>query len=139
MNDNHRPHLIPLPHPTGLSRPHWDACREGKLKVQRCAQCATYIFIPQPCCTSCQSTQLEWVESSGRGKVYSFTVVHRAPRPQFEVPYIVAVIEMEEGWHMLSNVLGCPVDAVVVNLPVVVTFRKMTEEITLPYFVPSEV
>ena len=74
--------------------------------------------------------------SSGRGKVYSFSVVHRAPRPQFEVPYIVAVIELEEGWHMLSNVLECPVDEVVVDLPVEVAFRKMTEEITLPYFVP---
>ncbi len=137
MSDSQRNNMIPLPHPTALSRPHWDACREGVLLVQRCRQCAAYVFIPQPCCTRCQSTQLEWVASSGRGKVYSFSVVHRAPRPQFEVPYIVAVIELEEGWHMLSNVLECPVDAVAVDLPVEVAFRKMTEEITLPYFVPS--
>lgn len=137
MNDSQRNNMIPLPHPTDLSRPHWDACREGVLLVQHCMQCAAYVFIPQPCCTRCQSTQLEWVASSGRGKVYSFSVVHRAPRPQFEVPYIVAVIELEEGWHMLSNVLECPIDAVAVDLPVEVAFRKMTEEITLPYFVPS--
>jgi uncharacterized protein len=137
MSDGRRDQLIPLPQPTALSRPHWDGCREGKLMVQRCAKCATYVFIPQPCCTHCQSTELEWVASAGRGRVYSFSVVHRAPRPQFEVPYIVAVIELEEGWHMLSNVLECPVDEVVVDLPVVVNFRKMTEDITLPYFVPA--
>jgi uncharacterized OB-fold protein len=127
--------MIPLPQPTALSQPHWDACREGKLKVQRCSQCKTYVFIPQPCCTNCQSSELAWVESSGRGKVYSFSIVHRAPRPQFEVPYAVAIIELEEGWHMLSNVLECPMGAVEVDLPVVVKFRKMTDEITLPYFI----
>jgi uncharacterized OB-fold protein len=128
--------MIPLPRPTALSQPHWDACREGKLKVQRCGQCKTYIFIPQPCCSNCQSPELVWVESSGRGVVYSFSVVHRAPRPQFEVPYAVAIIELEEGWHMLSNVLECPMEDVVVDLPVEIKFQKMTEEITLPYFVP---
>lgn len=137
MSDSQRNNMIPLPHPTALSRPHWDACREGKLKVQRCTQCTHYVFIPQPCCTQCQSTQLEWVESSGRGKVYSFSVVHRAPRPAFEVPYIVVVIELEEGWHMLSNLLECPADAVAIDLPVRVSFQSITPEITLPYFVPA--
>jgi uncharacterized protein len=136
LSDSQPYNMIPLPHPTALSRPHWDGCREGVLLVQRCSQCAAYVFIPQPCCTACQSTELQWVDSSGRGVVYSFSVVHRAPRPQFEVPYIVAVIELEEGWHMLSNVLECPVNQVEVGMPVAVAFRKMTEAITLPYFVP---
>lgn len=136
LSDSQGKNMIPLPHPTALSKPHWDACREGVLLVQRCRQCAAYVFIPQPCCNRCQSTELDWVASSGRGKVYSFSVVHRAPRPQFEVPYIVAVIELEEGWHMLSNVLECPLDAMAVDLPVEVAFRKLTEEITLPYFAP---
>jgi len=129
--------MIPLPHPTALSQPHWDACREGVLLVQRCTQCTHYVFIPQPCCTQCQSTQLEWVASSGRGKVYSFSVVHRAPHPQFEVPYIVAVIELEEGWHMMSNLLECPLEKVSIDLRVRVSFKSMTPEITLPYFVPA--
>jgi len=77
------------------------------------------------------------VESSGRGKVYSFSVVHRAPRPTFDVPYIVAVIELEEGWHMLSNLLECPLEQVSVDLAVRVSFKSMTPEITLPYFVPA--
>jgi uncharacterized OB-fold protein len=137
MSDALHDQMIPLPQPTALSRPHWDACREGKLLVQRCTQCDTYVFIPQPCCTNCQSAALAWVESSGRGKVYSFSVVQRAPRPQFDVPYAVAIIELEEGWYMLSNVLECPMEQVAVNLPVQVAFRKMTEEITLPYFIPT--
>ncbi|HEY6130382.1 MAG TPA: Zn-ribbon domain-containing OB-fold protein [Halioglobus sp.] len=135
MSGTHRDDLIPLPHTTALSRPHWDACREGKLKVQRCRQCETYIFIPQPRCTTCQSADLEWVECSGRGLVYSFTVVHRAPRPQFEIPYIVAIIAMEEGWHMLSNVLECAPEDAAIGLAVKVRFKKMNTEITLPYFV----
>lgn len=129
--------MIPLPRPTALSRPHWEGCRDGKLLVQQCRQCGAHVFIPQPCCTQCQSTELSWIECSGRGKIYSYTVVHRAPRPQFEVPYVVAIIELEEGWHMLSNVFDCPVEEVAIDMPVRVAFRKMTEEITLPYFSPS--
>ena len=127
---------IPLPQPTSLSRPHWDGCREGVLRVQRCADCGAYVFIPQPICTACQADRLEWVKSSGRGTVYSFTVVHRPPRPQFEAPYVVAIIELEEGWTMLSNVVGCSPEEVSVGLPVEVDFRAMSEEITLPFFRP---
>lgn len=128
--------MIPLPRPTSLSGPHWQGCREGKLLVQRCNNCGSCIFIPQPRCTQCQSGALAWVQSTGRGTVYSFTVVHRPPKPQFEVPYVVAIIELEEGWHMLSNIVDCPVDEVRVDMPVQVTFREMNEEITLPYFEP---
>ncbi len=72
---------IPLPRPTELSRPHWDGCREGVLRVQRCRECQTYVFIPEPFCTECQSEELEWVESSGRGTLYSMTTVYRPQRP----------------------------------------------------------
>ncbi len=137
MSDRRREDLIPLPHPTALSQPHWDGCHAGKLLVQRCRQCDTYVFIPQPRCTNCQSVALDWVESSGRGRVYSYSVVHRAPRPQFEVPYAVVIIALEEGWYMLSNLLECPLDAVAIDLEVAVRFKRMSDEITLPYFVPA--
>jgi len=129
--------MIPLPRPTELSQVHWDGCREGKLRVQRCRSCATYVFIPQPCCTHCQSTALAWVETSGRGVVYSYTVVHRAPRPQFSAPYIVAIVAMEEGWHMLSNVVDCAPQDMAIGLAVTVRFKRMNDEITLPYFVTA--
>ena len=128
---------IPLPRPTDLSRPHWEGCREGVLRVQRCSTCNAVVFIPQPICTACQGDQLEWIESSGRGRVYSFTTVHRPPRPEFDVPYVVAIVELEEGWHMLTNIIGCAPETVHVDMPVEVSFERMSEEITLPRFRPA--
>ena len=127
---------IPLPRPTALSRPHWDGCREGVLRVQRCRDCGQLVFIPQPLCTRCQSDALDWTESSGRGVVYSYSVVHRPPRPAFEVPYVVAIVELEEGWHMLTNLVECRPEDVRVGLLVEVAFRRISDEITLPYFRP---
>ena len=128
---------IPLPRPTALSKPHWDGCREGKLRVQRCDDCGTHVFIPQTQCTSCYSQKLKWVESSGRGSVYSCTTIHRPQRLEFEVPYTVAIIELEEGWHMLSNVIGCPHEDIEVGLEVEVEFVRMSDDITLPMFKPA--
>ena len=133
----HEPATTPLPHPTPLSRPHWEGCRNGVLRVQQCRACRTIVFIPQPICTACQCDALEWVESSGRGRVYSHTTIHRPPRPAFDVPYVVAIVELEEGWHILTNIIGCRLEAVLVDMPVEVSFERMSEEITLPMFRPS--
>ena len=127
----------PLPRPTELSRPHWDGCREGRLRVQRCAACGGYVFIPQPLCTHCQAGPLEWVDSTGRGTLYSFTTVHRPQRPEFQVPYTVAIVELEEGFHMLTNLIDCAPEAMRIGMPLEVTFRKMSEEIHLPMFRPA--
>jgi uncharacterized OB-fold protein len=121
-----------------LSRPHWDGCKEGSLRVQRCRDCAGFVFIPQPICTHCQADALDWVESSGRGTVYSYTVVHRPPRPAFAVPYVVAIVELDEGWHMLTNLVDLAPEQVRVGLPVEVRFRPMSDEITLPFFGPRD-
>ena len=131
-----RARQIPLPRPMALSRPHWDGCREGKLLVQRCRGCGSHSFIPQPVCTGCLGDDLEWVESSGRGSVYSLTTVYRPQRPEFEVPYTVAIISLEEGWHMLSNLVECEIEEMRIGMPVEVTFRAMSDEITLPMFRP---
>ncbi len=130
------PLSIPLPRPTALSLPHWMGCREGVLRVQRCKACEAYVFIPQPICTHCQADALEWVESSGKGTVYSYTTVHRPPRPQFNAPYVIAIIELAEGWHMLSNIVGCEPAEVKVGMPVEVVYKTFSEEITLPLFQP---
>jgi uncharacterized OB-fold protein len=127
---------IPLPRPSQLSRPHWDGCREGVLRVQRCGRCGHRIFIPHPTCTHCHADALSWVTSSGRGTVYSYTIVHRPPRPAFEVPYVVAIVELEDGWHMLTNLVEVAPEAVHVGMPVEVHFRAMSDEVTLPYFRP---
>lgn len=128
----------PLPRPTELSRPHWDGCREGVLRFQRCADCGAAVFIPQPVCPGCFGDTLAWVASSGRGTLYSYSVVHRPPSPAFRVPYVVAIVALEEGWHMLTNLVDCdPADAAI-GMPVEVVFRPASEEITLPCFRPAE-
>ena len=125
---------IPLPRPTTLSKPFWDACREGRLTVQQCKDCQAYTFIPQPCCGECLSEKLEWVESSGRGTLYSFSTVYRPQQPMFEVPYTVVIVELEEGYHMLSNLLGVEPEDVTIGTKLQVAFEERSDEITLPYF-----
>ena len=128
---------IPLPRPTSLSAPHWEGCREGALRIQRCGDCGAFVFIPQPVCTGCFGDDLVWVETSGRGTLYSYTVVHRAQQPAFDVPYTVAIVELEEGFHMLSNLVDVPPEAIEIGMPLVVTYREMSDEITLPFFRPA--
>jgi len=127
---------IPLPRPTAVSAPHWEGCREGRLRVQRCRDCGAHVFVPQPVCTGCFGDGLEWVESSGRGTLYSYTMIHRPQRPVFEVPYTVVIVELEEGWTMLSNLIECDPEEIRVGMPLEVSFRRMSEEITLPFFRP---
>ena len=135
MSDSPR---IPLPQPTPISAPHWDGCRQGELRVQHCRACEEYVFIPQSTCTRCLSSDLEWVTSTGRGQLYSYTVVHRPQRPSFKTPYVVAIVELEEGFHMLSNLIDCPEDAIRVGMALEAVFEPLSEEITLPYFRPAE-
>jgi uncharacterized OB-fold protein len=128
---------IPLPRPTALSKPHWDGCREGVLRVQRCRGCGTHVFVPQPVCTHCLGEELEWVESSGRGTLYSYTVVHRPQQPSFDVPYVPIIVFMDEGWHMLSNLLEVEIDEIEIGMALEVFFEPMSAEISLPYFRPA--
>jgi uncharacterized OB-fold protein len=127
---------IPLPRPTPVSRPFWEGARRGELLVQKCQDCGNLVHIPHVACTRCLSPNLEWVQSSGKGTVYSYTIVWRPQMPAFKVPYAVGIIELEEGWHMLSNIIDCPVEDVKVGMPVEVVFQKESEEITLPRFRP---
>jgi hypothetical protein len=125
---------IPLPRPTTISQPYWDACQNERLTVQKCSDCGSYVFIPQPCCGECQSEELEWVESSGRGTLYSFSTVYRPQQPVFETPYTVVVVELDEGYHLLSNLIGVEPEDVEIGTPLEVFFEKKSDEITLPYF-----
>lgn len=141
MSDNEptapQPEGTPLPRPTPLSKPHWEGCREGELRVQRCNDCGTHVFIPQPVCTNCFSEALDWVPTSGRGSVYSYTVVHRPQRPQFKVPYVVAIVLADEGFHLLTNLIDIDPDDVQIGMPVEVEFVERSDAITLPYYKPA--
>jgi uncharacterized OB-fold protein len=124
--------------PTPETAEYWAGCRRHELVIQRCKDCATYQFYPRALCTACASRSLEWIKASGRGKVRSFTVVRRAVSAEYssDVPYVVALIELEEGPTMMSNVVGCDAEQVSMDMPVEVAFEEWTVEVTVPMFKP---
>jgi hypothetical protein len=124
----------PVPHPSALTRPFWDACADGRLVVQRCAECGRYVFTPQEFCRYCSSTSLRWADSAGFGWVVTYTVVWRPQTPAFTPPYVVAVIELDEGYQMISNVVGDNAQHVAIGDRVRVKFVPASAEITLPCF-----
>lgn len=126
----------PIPHPTAITKPFWDAVNRGELAVQRCSDCGKFVFLPGPMCTACQGTSLDWVQSSGRGTVYSFTTVYRPAQPAFEVPYTVAIVELEEGWYLPTNIVGVEPEQVAFGMPVRVDFEQRTDEVAVPVFRP---
>jgi len=100
--------LVPVP--TRETQPYWDGCKNHELHIQKCAACSHYQFYPRLYCTVCMSEKVEWVKALGRGKVLSFTIVYRPVTQAFaaDVPYVVALITLDEGPQMMSNVVGCP-------------------------------
>jgi uncharacterized protein len=124
----------PLPQPTAISRPFWDACREGRLTIQRCQDCGTHIFLPQAFCPNCLGRSLSWIQSSGAGSVVTYTVVWRPQTPAFEVPYVIAVIRLDEGVEMLTNLIDVEPEQVSVGARARVVFTDVAEHMTLPFF-----
>lgn len=129
----------PLPHLTELNKPFWLAARERKLLLQRCNDCGQFIFFPRPLCPHCGSENLKWEQGSGRGKVHTFGVIRRPTVRGFdaEVPYVFAIVELEEGPRMVTNIVGCPVEQVKVNMPVEAVYEDVTPEITMVKFRPA--
>jgi len=127
------PHATPGP----LTAPFWQGCAEGQLLFQRCGSCATANFPPAEHCRQCLSTALEWERSVGIGIVYSWTVVYRAATPVFETPYAPAIIDMAEGFQILTNIIDTEVAQLRVGLAVTVDFRAVGDDLWLPYFRPS--
>ena len=119
-----------------VTAPWWDATRERRLLVQRCRSCGRHQHYPRDVCTSCGALDPEFVEASGRGAVYSFTIVNRAPAPAFEPPYVVALVRLEEGPVLLSNVVGCPPDDVRCDMTVAVVWEDLDDGRRLPMFTP---
>jgi uncharacterized protein len=127
-----------LPTPDQETQPFWDATQQGELLLQQCAACEHAYFYPRPFCPRCWSEDVSWLPASGRGSVYTWSVVHRNDLPPFpgRVPYVAAIVELEEGPRMMTNVVGCDLDALRVGMPVEVTFEEETDDITLPRFRP---
>lgn len=128
----------PLPRINERDRPWWDAAHARQLKVQRCENCGHLAFPPAPICPRCRETRLGWIDVSGRGTVWSFTVFHKTYFEGFaeEMPYAVAIVELEEGPRMWTQVVGVANDDLEIGMPVEAVFEDVTDEVTLVKFRP---
>ncbi|GMV86030.1 MAG: hypothetical protein AMXMBFR80_18850 [Dehalococcoidia bacterium] len=134
----YRKSVEPLPVPTPITRPFWDAAKQHRLALQRCANGHVFYYARSHC-PKCLSNELSWFDASGKGTIYSYTVARRPTSPEFEqdVPYIIGVIELAEGPRMTSLVVETDPDAVKIGTPVQVVFDDVSEAIALPYFRPA--
>jgi len=134
MNTPQKP--VPIVNP--WARPFWEGTRKGKLLIQHCKACEKHIFYPRIACPYCFSDDVEWVEASGKGKIYTYTVVVSNAPSAFipDMPYVVAVVRLEEGVQMLTNIVDCDPDKLECEMPVEVTFERLNDEFTLPKFRP---
>ena len=129
----------PVPVVNPWAKPFWDATKAGKLVYQHCTNCNKNIFYPRIACPDCFSDEIEWVESQGKGRVYSYTVVESNAPSAFvgDMPYVIAIIKLDDGIQLLSNIVGCDPHSVECEMRVEVTFEKLNDEFTLPKFKPE--
>ncbi len=128
----------PLPKPTPETQHFWDGTQEGELRLQRCRDCTASYFPPRPFCPHCSSQNIEVFVASGRARLYSYVISHR-PSPGFEAPYAIAVVELEEGPRMMTNLVDTPQtpEALVLDMRLEVVFEGVGEGISLPLFRPA--
>ncbi|HXD90122.1 MAG TPA: Zn-ribbon domain-containing OB-fold protein [Candidatus Binataceae bacterium] len=126
----------PVPAITPDMREFFDGARAGRLMVQKCDSCGKLRFPAHDLCSKCNSTDSRWVPVSGRGEVFSFSIMHQLYHPGFakEVPYAVVMVELEEGCKFVSNLLGVKPHDIKCGMPVEVTFEKLSDEVSMPKF-----
>ncbi len=127
----------PQPQPDAYTQPFWDACQRQSLEAARCEDCGHCFLPPGPCCPQCWSAELSVCPLSGRGRVYSFGIYRRSYHPGLPAPYVVALVELEEGPRLVSNVVGCMPEDVRIDMPLRVRFEA-SGEFVLPRFEPAE-
>jgi len=127
-----------IPVPTSETQPYWEGCHNHELRIQKCQACGQHQFYPRLYCMACMSDQVEWVTASGRGTILSFTIVYRPVTKAFagDVPYVVALVTLDEGPKMMSNIVECDPERVSIGMPVTVTFEDWSEEISVLKFRP---
>lgn len=117
---------------------YWDGARRGELRLRYCLDCAKHFYYPRPFCPVCWSTNLEWRTAAGTGTVYTYSIVHSNDNPQFRerLPYVVAIVELDEGPRVDTNLVDCDHESIVVGMRVEVIFED-EGEVTLPRFRPQ--
>ena len=123
---------IPAPETNPETKPFWEAAAQGRLLIKKCVTCGEAHFYPRAICPFCGSDKTEWVTASGRGTVYSYSVMRRVP-----VPYALAYVTLEEGVSMMTNIVDCDLDAIRIGQPVTVTFKPTEGGPPVPMFRPA--
>ena len=127
-----------IPTPTPETQHYWDGAKAGELRLQRCKACAHTYFPPRNHCPDCGARDVEVIRASGRGRLFSYIINH-LPSPGFEPPFAIAVVELEEGPRLMSNIVGCAQtpEALELDMALEVTFERLSDDITLPQFKPA--
>lgn len=129
----------PVPKILPETEEYWKAARRHELFLQRCKSCGQVIYFPRIMCYKCLSEDLEWLKSTGYGTVYSYTIIRQAAHKAFEpdVPYVYAIIDLDDGARMVSNIVNIESEKVKIGMRVKVTFDDVTPEISIPRFEPA--
>ncbi|MEQ1550122.1 OB-fold domain-containing protein [Sphingorhabdus sp.] len=130
----------PRPRPQDpVEQEFWRLCQDGQLHFQRCSSCGTWRHLPRYMCARCGSPEFAWQPSTGRGTLFSWTVTHQALHPAFahEIPFIAALVELEEGVRMATRLIECTVDRIELDMPVELTFEPLGDDFRLPVFRPA--
>lgn len=123
---------IASPEPTVGSEAYWEGARNGKLLLRHCTSCNKVHHYPRALCPYCFSDKLDWREASGKGKVYTYSVMRRAPEP-----YVIAYVTLDEGISMMTNIVDCDLDKVRIDQPVKVVFKPSDNGQPVPMFAPA--
>lgn len=133
----------PLPQPmTPEAKPYWEGARDGKLMIPKCRACGKAFLYPRVLCPFCASREIDWIQASGRGRLYSFEIAHQILNKAFKVktPVVLAMVELEEGPRLLTNLVEVEPDPATLrcDMPVEVVFEKLTDQVSLPMFRPAK-
>ena len=127
---------LPLTQPWSLK--FWEGAKENKLLIQHCKDCNSTIFYPRKFCPECWSGNLDWIQSSGKGKIYTFSTAYDMVEPRFweDLPYTIAYVDLEEGIRMMTRIVECKPEDIKIGMDVEVVFHKLNDDFYLPYFRP---
>jgi hypothetical protein len=128
-----------LPAPDNAALHYWQSAADGKLVLQRCVDCGEFQFYPRALCAACGG-ETEWVDASGRGTLYTFTIIRQNRSEAFVrlSPYAVGIVELDEGVRMMSNIVGCELDQLEVGMPLEVLLLKAADDVGLPFWRPVD-
>jgi uncharacterized protein len=129
----------PIPIVDPDTKPYWEAVSQKRLILKSCRSCGKPHFYPRELCPHCGSDDLDWIEATGEGEIYSYTVCHRPAGPAFaeDVPYIIAIVTLDEGPRMMTNIIGSP-ESVAIGRRVKVDYQTVNGQVVLPFFVVAD-